>query len=424
MMQNTEEKVQRFVLVAVSTGRDETDAERSLDELEDLLKTAGGEACGRVIQNLERIDNRTYVGSGKVEEIRMIVKDTEADGIICDDELTPAQLANLGELLDTKIIDRTLLILDIFTQRAATREGQMQVELAQLEYRLTRLRGLPGELSRQGAAVGTHTRGAGETKLEMDRRYIRSRIAQLKRDLKEVAENRDRERASRRKSRIPVVALVGYTNAGKSTVLNRLTSAGVLEENELFATLDTTVRRCTMPDGRLILLVDTVGFIHKLPAHLVKAFRSTLEEVNEADLLVHVVDASSPMAELQMKVTHDELSNLGAAFKPIITVLNKQDLVQEEEGLVIPYKAEAVVKISALEEEGQNALMAAIGAYLDKLDSKMELLIPYDKAGIADRLHREAVILQEDYTDEGIAMTIRADEELKRIVKSYEKQAE
>ncbi len=424
MMHNTEEKVQRFVLVAVSTGRDETDAERSLDELEDLLKTAGGEACGRVIQNLERIDNRTYVGSGKVEEIRMIVKDTEADGIICDDELTPAQLANLGELLDTKIIDRTLLILDIFTQRAATREGQMQVELAQLEYRLTRLRGLPGELSRQGAAVGTHTRGAGETKLEMDRRYIRSRIAQLKRDLKEVAENRDRERASRRKSRIPVVALVGYTNAGKSTVLNRLTSAGVLEENELFATLDTTVRRCTMPDGRLILLVDTVGFIHKLPAHLVKAFRSTLEEVNEADLLVHVVDASSPMAELQMKVTHDELSNLGAAFKPIITVLNKQDLVQEEEGLVIPYKAEAVVKISALEEEGQNALMAAIGAYLEKLDSKMELLIPYDKAGIADRLHREAVILQEDYTDEGIAMTIRADEELKRIVKPYEKQAE
>lgn len=424
MMHNTEEKVQRFVLVAVSTGRDETDAERSLDELEDLLKTAGGEACGRVIQNLERIDNRTYVGSGKVEEIRMIVKDTEADGIICDDELTPAQLANLGELLDTKIIDRTLLILDIFTQRAATREGQMQVELAQLEYRLTRLRGLPGELSRQGAAVGTHTRGAGETKLEMDRRYIRSRIAQLKRDLKEVAENRDRERVSRRKSRIPVVALVGYTNAGKSTVLNRLTSAGVLEENELFATLDTTVRRCTMPDGRLILLVDTVGFIHKLPAHLVKAFRSTLEEVNEADLLVHVVDASSPMAELQMKVTHDELSNLGAAFKPIITVLNKQDLVQEEEGLVIPYKAEAVVKISALEEEGQNALMAAIGAYLDKLDSKMELLIPYDKAGIADRLHREAVILQEDYTDEGIAMTIRADEELKRIVKPYEKQAE
>ena len=424
MMHNTEEKVQRFVLVAVSTGRDETDAERSLDELEDLLKTAGGEACGRVIQNLERIDNRTYVGSGKGEEIRMIIKDTEADGIICDDELTPAQLANLGELLDTKIIDRTLLILDIFTQRAATREGQMQVELAQLEYRLTRLRGLPGELSRQGAAVGTHTRGAGETKLEMDRRYIRSRIAQLKRDLKEVAENRDRERASRRKSRIPVVALVGYTNAGKSTVLNRLTSAGVLEENELFATLDTTVRRCTMPDGRLILLVDTVGFIHKLPAHLVKAFRSTLEEVNEADLLVHVVDASSPIAELQMKVTHDELSNLGAAFKPIITVLNKQDLVQEEEGLVIPYKAEAVVKISALEEEGQNALMAAIGAYLDKLDSKMELLIPYDKAGIADRLHREAVILQEDYTDEGIAMTIRADEELKRIVKPYEKQAE
>ena len=287
-MHITEERIQRFVLVAVSTGRDETDAEKSLDELEDLLETAGGEACGRVIQNLERIDNRSYVGSGKVEEIRTILKDTEADGIICDDELTPAQLSNLGELLDTKIINRTLLILDIFTQRAATREGQMQVELAQLEYRLTRLRGLGTELSRQGAAVGTHTRGAGETKLEMDRRYIRGRIAQLKRELKDVSENRDRERASRRKSRIPLVALVGYTNAGKSTVLNRLTSANVLEENELFATLDTTVRRCELPDGRMILLVDTVGFIHKLPAHLVKAFRSTLEEVTEADLLLHV----------------------------------------------------------------------------------------------------------------------------------------
>jgi len=423
-MHITEEKIQRFVLVAVAAGQSETDAERSLDELEDLLQTAGGEVCGRVIQNLDRIDSRTYVGSGKVEEIRMIVKDTEADGIICDDELTPAQLSNLGELLDTKIIDRTLLILDIFTQRASTREGQMQVELAQLEYRLTRLRGLGGELSRQGAAVGTHTRGAGETKLEMDRRYIRSRISQLKHDLKDVAENRDRERASRRKSRIPQVALVGYTNAGKSTVLNRLTSAGVLEENELFATLDTTVRRCTLPDGRLILLVDTVGFIHKLPAHLVKAFRSTLEEVVEADLLIHVVDASSPLAELQMKVTHEELSNLGAAYKPIITVLNKQDLVQEEEPLVIPYKAEAVIKISALEEEGQAALMAAIGAYLDKLDTKMELLIPYDKGSLSDRLHREAVILEEHFTDEGIAMTIRADEGLRRIVGEYERQAD
>ena len=423
-MHITEEKIQRFVLVAVSTGRDETDAEKSLDELEDLLETAGGEACGRVIQNLERIDNRSYVGSGKVEEIRTILKDTEADGIICDDELTPAQLSNLGELLDTKIIDRTLLILDIFTQRAATREGQMQVELAQLEYRLTRLRGLGTELSRQGAAVGTHTRGAGETKLEMDRRYIRGRIAQLKRELKDVSENRDRERASRRKSRIPLVALVGYTNAGKSTVLNRLTSANVLEENELFATLDTTVRRCELPDGRMILLVDTVGFIHKLPAHLVKAFRSTLEEVTEADLLLHVVDASSPMAELQMKVTYDELVDLGAAYKPIITVLNKQDLVQEEEPLVIPYKAEDVIKISALEEDGQAALMAAICRYLDKLNTKMELLIPYDKGSLADRLHREAVILEETYTDEGIAMTIRADEDLRRIVANYEKQAE
>lgn len=416
---DTEEKIQRFILVGVATDRDDTDIESSLDELSELLKTAGGEACGRVIQNLESFNNRSYVGSGKVEDIRMLLEDTGADGIICDDELTPAQLRNLGDLLGTKVIDRTLLILDIFSQRAATREGQLQVELAQLEYRLTRLSGLGTELSRQGAAVGTHTRGAGETKLELDRRYIRSRISQLKGELREAAENRERERGSRRKSQIPIVALVGYTNAGKSTLFNRLTSSSVLEEDELFATLDTTVRRCELPDGRLILMADTVGFIHKLPAHLVKAFRSTLEEANEADLLLHVVDASHPMADLQMKVTRDELVRLGAGDKPVITVLNKQDKVEEEGLYSIPYSPKAVVKTCALDPDGREKLISAIMEYFDSLEKKMEIVIPYQRASLMDRLHREAVILEEEYTGEGIRMVVQGDEKIQRLCEPF-----
>lgn len=419
-MIETKEKIQRFVLVAVCTSGVEEEAMNSLDELSDLLKTAGGEECGRVIQNLDGFNPRSYVGSGKIEEIRAAALETGADGVICDDELTPAQLRNLTDALEMKVIDRTLLILDIFTQRAATREGQLQVELAQLEYRLTRLSGLGTELSRQGAAVGTHTRGAGETKLEMDRRHIRDRISQLKGELKDVEVSRARERGSRKKTQIPIVALVGYTNAGKSTLFNRLAEASVLEEDELFATLDTTVRRCTLPDGRLILLVDTVGFIHKLPSHLINAFRSTLEEVCEADLLLHVVDASSPMAELQMKVTKDELDYLGAGSKPVITVLNKQDRVTEELPLQIPYYAEAVVKTSALCEEDRARLVDAIQKYFDSLEKEIRILIPYSEGAMTDRLHREAVILQEEYTDTGTLMTVRADEKISRIVSRYE----
>ncbi len=419
-MTETEEKIQRFVLVAVETPDQELSAEESLDELNDLLETAGGEACGIVIQKMEAPSSRSYVGSGKVEEIKQLIKDTQADGIICDDELTPAQLKNLNDLLDTKIIDRSLLILDIFSQRATTKEGQMQIELAQLEYRLTHLIGLGTELSRQGAAVGTHTRGAGETKLEMDRRHIRRRIDMLKQNLKEVAENRERERASRKKDSPLIVALVGYTNAGKSTLFNRLTSASVLEEDKLFATLDTTVRRCYLPDQRLVLLVDTVGFIHKLPSHLIKAFRSTLEEVLEADLLLHVVDASHPMAEIMMKVTYEELTQLKATDKPIITVLNKQDLLEEPRPLLIPYSAEEVVKSSALTKEGQDAVLSAIGRFLDKRETRKALLIPYDKGSILERLHRESVVLEEEYTDTGVYLVIRADEKTSRLIAPYE----
>ena len=423
-MTETEERIQQFILVAVETPKQELSAEESLDELKDLLETAGGEAVGMVIQKMDAPSSRTYVGSGKVEEIKMLLKDTQADGIICDDELTPAQLKNLNDLLDTKIIDRSLLILDIFSQRATTKEGQMQIELAQLEYRLTRLVGLGTELSRQGASVGTHTRGAGETKLEMDRRHIRRRIDILKQNLKEVAENRERERASRKKDSPLVVALVGYTNAGKSTLFNRLTSASVLEEDKLFATLDTTVRRCVLPDSRLVLLVDTVGFIHKLPSHLIKAFRSTLEEVLEADLLLHVVDASHPMAEIMMKVTVDELTELKAADKPIITVLNKQDLLDEPRPLLIPYNPEEVVKSNALSKAGQDAVLAAIGRFLDQRETKKTVLIPYDKGSILERLHRESVILEEKYTDTGIRLVVSADEKTARLIGPYEIQEE
>ena len=352
MMYETKEEIQSFILVGVDVDRAAISAEDSLDELAELLATAGGEEAGRVIQKMEAINSRTYVGSGKVQEIKTLLAATGANGIICDDELTPAQLKNLSDLLDTKIIDRTLLILDIFSQRASTKEGKMQIELAQLEYRLTRLTGLGTELSRQGAAVGTHTRGAGETKLEMDRRHIRARMDMLRSQLKDVVKQRELIRTQRKKNQVPIVALVGYTNAGKSTLFNRLTSSGVLEEDKLFATLDTTTRKCELPSGRSVLFVDTVGFIHKLPHNLVKAFRATLEEAAYADILLHVVDASHENAELHMQVTYDELMDLEAADKPIMAVLNKQDLIKEPVPLSMPYGAEAVLRISALEPEG------------------------------------------------------------------------
>ncbi len=420
MLYDTSEVKERFILVGVDTGRDQIDMESSLNELEELLTTAGGISCGRVIQNLPQINHRTYVGSGKVNEIKTILQDTGADGIICDDELSPAQLKNLSDELGVKVIDRTLLILDIFTQRAVTREGQMQIELAQLQYRLTRLSGLGTELSRQGASVGVHTRGAGETKLEMDRRYIRERIDALKADLKEVSERRTMERTQRKKAHLPIIALVGYTNAGKSTIFNRLTEASVLEEDKLFATLDTTVRRTDLSSGRSVLFVDTVGFIHKLPHQLVNAFRATLEEACEADVLLHVVDSSDPKAAMQMKVTYDTLVDLKAADKPIITVFNKQDLVQDPQPVHIPYQPEAVIRISALEQEGIEEVRRQTDLLLDQADRPMTLLIPYTEGSLIQPLHDQAVILEENYTEEGIRMRVRVKEPLLSKVRPFE----
>ena len=419
MMYETKDEIQSFILVGVDVDRAVISAEDSLDELAELLSTAGGEEAGRVIQKMEAINSKTYVGSGKVQEIKTLLAATGAHGIICDDELTPAQLKNLSDLLDTKIIDRTLLILDIFSQRASTKEGKMQIELAQLEYRLTRLTGLGTELSRQGAAVGTHTRGAGETKLEMDRRHIRARMDMLRSQLKDVVKQRELIRTQRKKNQVPIIALVGYTNAGKSTLFNRLTSSGVLEEDKLFATLDTTTRKCELPSGRSVLFVDTVGFIHKLPHNLVKAFRATLEEAAYADILLHVVDASHENAELHMQVTYDELMDLEAADKPIMTVLNKQDLIEEAMPLSIPYGAEAVLRISALEPAGVQRMLEAVDQQLDKMDTVVEILLPYAQGGLSSSLHQEGQIIEEEYRDNGIYIKARLKDRYLQMVEKY-----
>ena len=355
-MIDLKEMQERVILVGVSTS-DHDDTEKSLDELEELAATAGAVTVGRVIQNLDQIHPGTYVGKGKLEEIKDLLWETEATGIICDDELSPIQLGNMEDALDTKVMDRTLIILDIFAGRASTNEGKIQVELAQLKYRQSRLTGLGKSLSRLGGGIGT--RGPGEKKLEMDRRLIRDRIAQLNRELKDVKRHREVTREQRSRNKIPVVAIVGYTNAGKSTLLNTLTGAGVLEEDKLFATLDPTTRNLKLPSKQEVLLTDTVGFIRKLPHHLIEAFRSTLEEAKYADIILHVVDASNPQVDEQMYIVYETLTNLEVKNKPIITAFNKQDKV-EGESILRDFRADHIVRISAKHGDGLDELQSVI----------------------------------------------------------------
>ena len=395
ILQEVEERV---ILVGVSTGEGD-DTEQSLDELEELAKTAGAVTVGRVIQNREQIHPGTYIGTGKIAEVQQLAYEVEATGIICDDELSPAQLKNLEEELDLKVMDRTLIILDIFASRASTSEGKIQVELAQLKYRQARLVGLGSSLSRLGGGIGT--RGPGEMKLEMDRRLIKSRIAQLNRELEEVKRHREVARSRRSRQSTAVIAIVGYTNAGKSTLLNTLTGAQVLEEDKLFATLDPTTRILELPSGQEILLTDTVGFIRKLPHHLIDAFRSTLEEAKYADIILHVVDASSPQMDQQMYVVYETLKNLGVTDKKIVTLFNKQDKMTENQSHR-DLKAEKTIRISAKWGEGLGEVKQILEDLLNEKNVLIERFYDYRDAGVISLIRKYGQLLEEEYRGDGI----------------------
>ena len=391
---------ERVILIAVSTD-DEDDTRASLDELEELVKTAGGITADKMIQNRERIHPGTYLGKGKIDEVRERIWELQATGVVCDDELSPAQLRNLEDALDTKVMDRTMVILDIFASRATTSEGKIQVELAQLKYRAARLVGLRSSLSRLGGGIGT--RGPGEKKLEMDRRLIHERIGQLKSELEEVKRHRDVIRKQREKAHTPVAAIVGYTNAGKSTLLNRLTDAGILAEDKLFATLDPTTRNLELESGQQIMLTDTVGFIRKLPHHLIEAFKSTLEEAKYSDIILHVVDCSNPNMDMQMHVVYETLRELKVEDKIIVTVFNKID--QKEDGeFPRDLQSDYQVQISAKTGAGLPELLDTLEQILRSQKVYLERVFSYQEAGKIQTIRKYGELLSEEYQADGIAV--------------------
>ena len=395
------EEEERVILFAVSTGAVE-DAENSLEELEELAETAGAVTVGTLIQSRENIHPGTYLGKGKLEELKELIWEKEATGVICDDELSPAQLRNLEDALDTKVMDRTMVILDIFAARARTSEGKIQVELAQLKYRAVRLVGLRASLSRLGGGIGT--RGPGEKKLEMDRRLIHERIGQLKTELETVKRHREVVRKQREKSGILRAAIVGYTNAGKSTLLNRLTQAGILAEDKLFATLDPTTRPFVLPGGETILLTDTVGFIRKLPHHLVDAFRSTLEEARYCAVILYVVDCSNPQMDLQMHVVYETLRQLDVRDKEIITVFNKIDRAGADTSCR-DVQSDYRVKLSAKTGEGVDSLVKVFEQIIRGRQIYFEKLFSYSEAGKIQNIRKNGRLLSEEYREDGIHVT-------------------
>ncbi|MCI8377794.1 MAG: GTPase HflX [Lachnospiraceae bacterium] len=414
---DTAQREERIILAAVAvTGEDDT--WESLDELEELGQTAGAVTVAKVVQNRDRVHSGTYLGKGKIQEIKELITSSNADCVVCDDELTPAQYHNLQEMLDVKVIDRTVMILDIFAGRASTSEGKLQVELAQLRYRASHLIGGRSELSRLGGGIGT--RGPGEQKLEMDRRLIKERITFVKRELAKVQRNRELTRKKRLENPVPVIAIVGYTNAGKSTLLNNLTGAGVLSEDKLFATLDPTTRRLEMENGEEMLFTDTVGFIRKLPHHLIQAFRSTLEEAKYADVILHVVDCSNSDMDMQMQTVYDTLQELEVGDKPILTAFNKIDLVSQEQPLK-DLHADKTVRISAKQNTGIEEMLGLLSDMLKENKMLLEEVFPYEEGGRAALLRKYGQILEEEYRNDGIFIRAYLDREYRYL---FERKAE
>lgn len=405
-MEYINEIEERVILVGVQVGDEDT--QQSLDELEELADTAGAITAGKIIQSREAVHPRTYIGKGKIEEVRSLMLAVDATGIICDDELSPAQMNNLEHELECKVMDRTLLILDIFAKHATTSEGKIQVELAQLRYRSARLVGLRASLSRLGGGIGT--RGPGEKKLETDRRLIRKRITALKEELSQVERHRELLRTGRSRGNLKTAAIVGYTNAGKSTLLNALTGSQVLSQDKLFATLDPTTRSLTLEDGQQLLLTDTVGFIRKLPHNLVEAFKSTLEEAKYADYIIHVADVSNPQVELQMHVVYDTLRELGADGKKTITVFNKQDVAGDV--TVRDLRADYTVKTSAKTGEGLQELQELLGKLISEELLYVERVFPYQEAGKIQLIRENGQLLSEEYTENGIHVKARVPKEI------------
>jgi GTP-binding protein HflX len=411
-MYEMKEQEERFVLVGVAVS-DNDDTEQSLEELEELATTAGAITVGKIIQNRESIHPGTYIGKGKIDEVKALAIESDATGVVCDDELSPAQLKNLEDALQMKVLDRTILILDIFANRASTKEGKIQVELAQLRYRSTRLIGLRNSLSRLGGGIGT--RGPGEKKLEVDRRLIKDRISQLKRELDEVKQNRETTRGLRSKNHVPVIAIVGYTNAGKSTLLNYLTGAGVLSEDKLFATLDPTTRSLQLQNGQQVLFTDTVGFIRKLPHHLIEAFRSTLEEAKYSDIILHVVDSSNPDADRQMHIVYETLNKLGIQDKTIITAFNKQDQVEPDQ-VFKDFKADYTIKISAKTGQDIDKLLVLIEKILNERKILIEKVFSYQEAGKIQTIRKYGQLLEEEYQQEGIYIKAYVPKEIFQVM--------
>ena len=405
-MEYINEIEERVILVGVQVGDEDT--QQSLDELEELADTAGAITAGKIIQSREAVHPGTYIGKGKIEEVRSLMLAVDATGIICDDELSPAQMNNLEHELECKVMDRTLLILDIFAKHATTSEGKIQVELAQLRYRSARLVGLRASLSRLGGGIGT--RGPGEKKLETDRRLIRKRITALKEELSHVERHRELLRTGRSRGNLKTAAIVGYTNAGKSTLLNALTGSQVLSQDKLFATLDPTTRSLTLEDGQQLLLTDTVGFIRKLPHNLVEAFKSTLEEAKYADYIIHVADVSNPQVELQMHVVYDTLRELGADGKKTITVFNKQDVAGDV--MVRDLRADYTVKTSAKTGEGLQELQELLGKLISEELLFVERVFPYPEAGKIQLIRENGQLLSEEYTENGLQVKARVPKEI------------